>query len=253
MDERKLAEAFRDAADGAPAPAFDLDSVRSASKRATLRRRSALAAGSTLAVVLLAGGVAAGGLLPVGGPERASSALESQAPATLDMEAATAEPRVLGTEDGPRGEAGEPTGGQPPKSIPGDPSEQGDEPPGSADPTVGGTPSGCGAADRELAVALAGELPVARDLVPTGVTGCPAGARGASYLVRAGADYATVSVVLVPAGVRASLATDLRREAVATTASGESVHVLSEPAAGATTAPYAADLPGLAQAIAAGR
>src|SRR5687768_11522241 len=60
MDEQKLADLFRDAAHDAPPASFDAGDVRTASRRATLRRRNSIAAGTTLVVVLGFGGVVAG-------------------------------------------------------------------------------------------------------------------------------------------------------------------------------------------------
>src|SRR5687768_12768767 len=60
MDEQKLADLFRDAAHDAPPASFDASDVRTASRRATVRRRNSIAAGTTLAVVLGFGGAVAG-------------------------------------------------------------------------------------------------------------------------------------------------------------------------------------------------
>jgi hypothetical protein len=67
-DEARIAALFRDAASGAPPPAFDAAQVVATSRRITRRRRSAVA-GAALAVLAVAGvGVVAG----IGGPRDAT-------------------------------------------------------------------------------------------------------------------------------------------------------------------------------------
>lgn len=67
-DEARIAALFRDAASGAPPPAFDAAQVVATSRRITRRRRSAVA-GAVLAVLAVAGvGVVAG----IGGPRDAT-------------------------------------------------------------------------------------------------------------------------------------------------------------------------------------
>jgi hypothetical protein len=106
--------------------------------------------------------------------------------------------------------------------------------------------------DRELAVALADELPVARGLVPAPAAAkCPPGARGASYLLRDGGVTGTVSVVLTPHG---ELPPSFDGNTLAESASasgGQELHVLSRPEEGSTTAPFTAELPALAEELAA--
>ncbi len=61
MDETKLNQLFADAVGRPPKASFDTGDVVGASRRATARRRSALAGGSLLGVAVLAGGIWLGG------------------------------------------------------------------------------------------------------------------------------------------------------------------------------------------------
>lgn len=251
MDEQKLAELFRDAASDAPPASFDVAGVRVASRRATARRRSAVALGATLAVVVGLGGVVVGldGVRRDDGatPAMAGSADRSSSP-NLTPTGSPAEPRIAEGEQAP-----DLSGGMPPKSIPDDSSTQGDETAGSASPRAGGTPGGCAEVDRELAVALADEFPVAQGTQPSPAAAqCPDGARGASYLVRDGGVVGTVSLVVVPPDVLAAAALGPQgsREATEPARSGGTVHVISEPATGATTPPFADRVDAAAAALA---
>ena len=250
MDEQKLAELFRDAAREAPPPSFDVAAVRSASARATSRRRSAVAGGSALALVLVFGGVAvtanfagttSGDMAAAGSAERASS------PNVTPFGAS--EPELL-----PKDASPDRSGGNPPENIPEDPSTQGDEPSGTAGSTVAGSAQrGCVEVDRELAVALADELPVANaDQASVAAADCPTGARGASFLVRDGDAYGTVSVVLAPVGSGPQVAAGSGAYASVPTSDGQELHVLSRPEEGSTEAPFAGDLANLAERLAAG-
>ncbi|MGH3937848.1 MAG: hypothetical protein ACRDTG_04310 [Pseudonocardiaceae bacterium] len=61
MDERRLGALFQDAVGDPPPSTFGLADVVAASRRATIRRRNALAAGTLLGVAVLAGGLTIGG------------------------------------------------------------------------------------------------------------------------------------------------------------------------------------------------
>ncbi|MGH3872501.1 MAG: hypothetical protein ACRDSR_13515 [Pseudonocardiaceae bacterium] len=63
MDEQRLGQVFRDAVQALPPASFNHDEVVAASRRATARRRSALAGGTLLGVAVLAGGLVATDLL----------------------------------------------------------------------------------------------------------------------------------------------------------------------------------------------
>ncbi|MFI9811103.1 hypothetical protein [Saccharothrix variisporea] len=245
MDERKLAELFRDAAGGAPPPSFDVGSVRAESARVTARRRTQVALGSTLAVVLLFGGVLVSANLGRSSNDMATSAGSAQDAPSPNL---TATPFVL--EGGePRAETDQ-RGGLPPKSIPDDPSTQGDGTSGTTGRDATGGTSGCQEVDRELAVALADKLPAAEGLQPAPAAAqCPPGSRGASFLVRDGAIAGVVSVVLVPKG--GSTVPSAATAEASSPAKAGVLHVLSEPEAGSAVAPFAGELASLARELAA--
>jgi len=190
VDENKLAELFNDAVRDAPPPSFDVASVRAGSHRATVRQRSAIALGSTMAAVLVFGGVALG----TGGFATTS---ESTARAVSDSAGSNkaadqpAAPREMST-PGSSDDLGAP-GVQ---NFPEGSSTQGVESSGNVSPSADGTPGGCGTVDRELANALAGELSVASDLAAPAGLACPDGSKSASFDVDGGRVYA----VVVPSG-----------------------------------------------------
>ncbi|MFD5824592.1 hypothetical protein [Lentzea sp. NPDC060358] len=181
MDEQKLADLFRDAAHDAPPASFDAGDVRTASRRATLRRRNSIAAGTAFAVVLGFGGVLAanswygedGGGSSAAGPVQQQSEA-AQSPMTL-MEA---QPQTN-------------------KDFPGDASStQGDvSPPGSTGFSTGARAvQGCAAVDRELADALAGELSVSPTSAEPPSVSCSTASRSAAFEVGG----LTITAVVTP-------------------------------------------------------
>jgi hypothetical protein len=187
VDENKLAELFNDAVRDAPPPSFDVDSVRAGSHRATVRRRSAIALGSTMAAVLVIGGVALG----TGGfAFRTDNATVAASDAAGSGEKAAEQPAApyeLSTPD-TSVERGGPTAQDRPEGS----STQGVESSGNVSPPADGTPSGCGTVDRELANALAGELSVASDQASPAGLACPVGSKSASFDVAGGRVFAVV-------------------------------------------------------------
>ncbi|GAB3433143.1 hypothetical protein [Actinophytocola sediminis] len=156
MDEHKLSELLRDAVADAPPPTFDHNGVTRASERQRVRVRNGVLTGSALGVALLAGATALSvalwtGTNSSGQPNAASggdaSGNGSAAPYELEEERAADAPASVGGDD---------TDSSPESRKQGRTS---DEEAGPAGP--GSTPSGCDQADRELAAALAGELPAA--------------------------------------------------------------------------------------------
>ncbi|GAA1269113.1 hypothetical protein [Saccharothrix xinjiangensis] len=245
MDEQRLAELFRDAARDAPPASFDVTGVRSASARATARRRSQVALGSAFAVVLVLGGIVATSVSPRSTSD--TTAAGSAEGASSPNVSTFGVPELAPNEASP-----DRNGGLPPKSIPEDTPTQGGELSGSADrSTVGGAPEGCAEVDRELAVALADELPVARGLIPApAAASCPPGSRGASYLLRDGGVTGTVSVVLTPPGELPPSFDEGTRSETASASGGRELHVLSRPEHGSAVVPLAEELPALAGRLA---
>jgi hypothetical protein len=250
VDEKKIADLFNDAVRDVPPASFDTGDVRKASHRATVKRRTNIIAGSALAFVVLAGGTvttlalsgetntptAASAPALGGGPMANSGTMDiegdAEKPATPSARGDGAGPR-LDTQDGP------------PK--------QGGSPPGNAG-TAGSTPSGC-MADRELAAALAGELPAAASAGEVPVPfGCPAGATGGAVKVTDGGKQGTLSVVRVPQGASPGIVpmgSDVDGYASTETvaASGASIFVVSQPAPGTGEAPFVDDIARYAAAI----
>ncbi|WP_199440420.1 hypothetical protein [Umezawaea beigongshangensis] len=256
MDEQELAELFRDAVRDVPPATFDETDVRSASARATARRRASVVVGTAVAAALALGGTVAGlGVLDE----------VSQEDATVAGAATDPTPGVMRAPDEPgRADRGQlpgsaPTGGLPPEELPVEPPLQGGETTGSAGPPTGTTPPGCGEVDRELAVALAGELPAAATGgQPVPVAGeCPAGSRAAGYLVRDGDAVGLFSVVVVPAGPEGASVGRAEvdqspgaRSASRPTLGGGLVQVLSDPAEGSAMAPFGDEVNGVADGLA---
>ncbi|GGM46995.1 hypothetical protein GCM10012275_17590 [Longimycelium tulufanense] len=251
MDEHRLAELFRDAVRDAPPASFDERDVTAASRRATLRRRTTVAMGSAFGAAVLLGGTVFGVGMLDREPDGSGSVFSAQDGQPPGAEAVPPNNQNLD----PRAQVpSRLPGGPPPDSIPEDPPKQGGGTSGSAGPGTGGTPQGCETADRELAVALAGELPAAAGRNPDTARGCPAGARGAAFVVRDGDALGVVSVILGPRDTQraeGSFKRDNGTVGYTTYArSGSSLTVLSEPQEGSNQAPFAGAVQRLAQRIA---
>ncbi|MEV6239996.1 hypothetical protein [Lentzea sp. NPDC051838] len=181
MDEQKLADLFRDAATDAPPASFDAGDVRTASRRATLRRRNSIAAGTTLVVVLGFGGVAAGA-----GWFGTNTSGSNNLGSAQQQEGTGADAPITPLEAQP-----------PPKNNPGDASTQGDaSKPGSTGLATSAQRAvqGCAAVDRELADALAGELSVPSELAVLPAESCSPQSRAASFKI----DGLTVTAIVTP-------------------------------------------------------
>lgn len=183
MDEQKLADLFRDAAHDAPPASFDAGDVRTASRRATLRRRNSIAAGTTLVVVLGFGGVVAGTNW-IGQDKSVSSELGSGQNKDNAAESPTGPMTALEAQPPPQ------------KDFPGDPSTQGDgSTPGSAGlSTSERAVQGCAGVDRELADALAGELSVSPEYAQPPTTSCSPDSRAAAFKI----DGLTITAIVTP-------------------------------------------------------
>jgi hypothetical protein len=244
MDERKLSELLRDAVADAPPPSFDQHDVARESAR-QVRRRNGLLTGSALALALLAGTTALGVALWTG-------ARSAEQPTAADSDAASGNANAAPYELPNEEERGvPPTERQ--QSSPPESRKQGRTSDGEAGPSgPGSTSSGCEQADRELAAALAGELPAAAklrssDAVPL-PTGCPSGSTGAAFNLPDG----LLSVLLLgPDATAPAVAADLAAQATASTANGSTVVVTSAPAVPGQEPPYADELDRLAEAVAA--
>lgn len=246
MDERELAQLFEAAADDAPPSRFGHADVVVASRRATQRRRAGIAAGSVFAVAVLAGGVALGGGLFAGrdNAERATagSAIESDQQAPGGGQADSAPPQRQPSELSVPGEAALPG-----KAVPW---------PGLSDSAASAS---CGEADRELAQALARELPAA-DTTAAGPVpdACPPGVRAVAVPVADGDATGSIYLVLGPVDAPLTAATTgqpVEREQDGAsgyqhrTASGRLLLVLSVPSVDGEQPPFAADAAALAERI----
>ncbi|WP_410656118.1 hypothetical protein [Amycolatopsis sp. lyj-112] len=205
MDENDLKALFRDAPGDAPQPSFDTGDVVRASKRATVRRRNGIAAAGS-ALVLVLGGVGIFGVLgdvDLGSPTAAKSNQEAGQPG-----AASARPL----------DSGEST------NFSGPPPQQGGSGPEKTGQMTAEGTFGCDQVDRELATALAGELPVPVDVAKsTPGDICTTGARSAGFPVPGG----TVTAAVFPAGSSVPTVPTGASSAQRTTAKGSLVVVVS--------------------------
>ncbi|WP_236790505.1 hypothetical protein [Amycolatopsis sp. GM8] len=214
MDEKDLETLFRAAPGDPPPPGFGLADVTAASARASARRRSAVLLSAVCAVLVL-GGAGIAGL----------SYFRS-------TEMSTAQP-VSAPE-------------RPPNAFPNPTPLQGSGGNGKDGPRAEGT-SGCEKVDRELATALAGELPATGGTEPIPGPVCPTATRSAGFHVTDGDRNGVVSVTVFPAGMPVGVpATSASAQQL--TASGGTILVLSTPDAGSAP-PLQTDLARIAAAL----
>jgi hypothetical protein len=257
LDERQLAELFRAAADDGPPASFGHSDVVAASRRATVRRRVAMAGGSALAVAVLLGGGLVGADLLRGGPEpdRFTSATGGSAQSDVNPHAESAPDAAEERADKSSPQATD----QAPMELPGDQS-QGTGTSGLVVPWPGlgddDARAGCGRADRELADALAAELPAAAGTEAKPVPDhCPPDARAVAVPVMDGETPGWLYVVLAP--VRGDgpteqpvrRAEDGARGHLKYTPKGLVLMVLSGPAAPGGPAPFANETMRLAEEL----
>lgn len=214
MDERELAELFREATRDLPPASFDVHDVRWVAHRATARRR-AVAAGAGLASAAALAGVITFGAGLVNRP---------------------ATPEAVP---------------QPSSAPVGVPSMHINVRPGGSGTLA--TPGPCGPPDPVLASALAEQLPAAAGMAPVAARGgCPPGARAAGFLLRDGASAGEVVVVLAPAEQAPAGEEGESRDPDGTarvgsrTRSGQVLTVLSDPDSGSPDAPFAGRLAAIA-------
>jgi hypothetical protein len=248
MDERKLAELMTDAVAETPPPTFDQDDVARASERLRVRRRNTVIAGSAASVAVLA----SASVLAVA----LWSGTNSEGGATQAAREASSSNGNAAPYEVPEEDSAASAKTQRDENVPSETPKQGGSSSGNAGPAgPGGTPSGCGQADRELAAALAGELPAAaaidRDAPQPVVLECPHESLGAAFSVHEGDRTGVVSVVLVQPDVTTptwQLAEGAHR-ARATTPHGATVLVVTEPADG-SAAPLTENLDAIAAGVA---
>jgi hypothetical protein len=241
MDEKKLQKIFRDAVPEAPPPSFKIGDVRSESGRQRVRHRNALLGGSALGIALLTGAAVLGVAL-WRGTDSNETAGAAGAP-MIDSSSGNAgksSSEVPNGDQSPRAASG---GTEQDKSFPTEPPKQGGTPTGNAGPQgPGSTLNGCGQADRELAAALAGELPAAAQNPVNANAVCPSGSRAFAFQLTDGGKSGLVTVVLVPPGAKVDYpVTGSPQGAVVGTGDikkdGRRVYVITEPADGSTAAP----------------
>ncbi len=246
MHENKLSELMKGAVADTPPPTFTYADVTQESDRQRQRRRNGLLTGSAFGVAVLAGATALGVALWTGesSPSQVTSAESDTAAGN-----GSAAPYELPNEDTG---AAAPTERGEDRGFPPETPKQGGSSEGNGGPAgPTGTPSGCEQVGRELAAALAGELPAAanvkvNDALPVSYQ-CPPGSRGAAFALPDG----QISVIMVPANDVLVLDSNAgTRQATSRTSTGSQVIVVSVPAAADSPAPYAADLSHFARVIA---
>jgi len=241
VDEKKLREVFGDAVPEPPPPTFSIGAVRAESGRQRTRHRNALLGGSALGIAVLTGAAVLGVALWKGTDSNdASTAAGAPMLDTSSGNAATGRSDVPNEDQPPRAASG---GTEQDKSFPTESPKQGGTSTGNAGPQgPGSTLIGCGQADRELAAALAGELPAAASpkLQNANVT-CPQGSHSFAVEVTDGDRTGTVTVVLVPPGTNVDYPVTGSPQGAVVGAGqvkdGRKVFVITEPAEGATVAP----------------
>jgi hypothetical protein len=246
VDEQKLTGLFQSAVRDAPPASFDAHDVAmaaAAEKRTTMRRRTWIIGGGGFVVAFLAVGLVLGGGSLGDALRGTSSSGAAAGSAPVDRNLA---PGVSGGQAQARVPSNE-------TRFPTATPLQGGGGVGGVGPGAGGTPSGCGPTDGQLAVALAHELSsvgAPPQAIPASVS-CPAGSRVAAYLVHDGSDNGYVVAVVTPAGkaTAADSAVGVAR-AIAAASGGRQVTVLSVPATTGATAPLTGALFGIAMDLA---
>lgn len=248
MDEKKLSELLKDVVAETPPPTFTASDVARESDRQRVRHRNGVLAGSAFGVAILAGATALGVALWTG-PTSSPDATSAESLASGGN--GNAAPYELPNEDN---KAAAPTERGGAENVPSETPKQGGYPDGSGGPAgPAGTPRGCEQVDRELAAALAGELPAAARISPEAAdlsqSECGQGVSAVTFHLADG----TISAMSVPPDVLATMGQPPGREterAQATTPSGRTVVVISTGSAPDAPPPYADRLQEWAAAIA---
>ena len=246
MDERKLAELLRDAVAETPPPTFDQNDVARESARQRVRLRNGILTGSALGVALLAGATALSVALWTGA--RSADQPNAAEGVAAPGNGSTA-PYELNEETEAEARADSQGGGDSNSSP--ESRKQGRTPAEDAGPAgPGSTSSRCEQADRELAAALAGELPAAaksEQPLPH-VYVCVQGGTSVTYGLPNGTLVATVVPPDSDSAIGQEPGTELAR-ADAPAADGSTVVIISLAEAGQTPY-YAAHLHDWARRVA---
>jgi len=235
MDEQELRSLFSAAPGDTPSPTFSQDDVVRESRRQTVRRRNRITAGVSAAALVVVG-FGAYGVLSGGTPQSLTSAQDNAAPAQSGR--GSGQPGV----DPARPQVG----GESP-NFSSSPPQQGGSGDGKTGQLAEGA-SGCEQVDGELAIALAGELPVpvaVSRAAPGGA--CSTASRSAGFPVPGGEVAAAVYPKGIPVVFKSQPAGTVTAQVA--TASGGSLLLVSVPSAGAT-APYAGQVDQIAHALA---
>jgi hypothetical protein len=235
MDEPELRSLFSAAPGDAPEPTFSQDDVVRESRRQTVRHRNRITAGVSAAVLVVAG-FGAYGVLSGSTPKSMTAANGDAVSSQSDL--GSAQPG-----DGPMRPQ---VGGESPNFSSAVP-QQGGTTDGRTGRLAEGA-SGCEQVDRELAIALAGELPghvSDTQAVPGGA--CSTAARSAGFPVAGGEIAAAVYPKGIPVARKFQPAGTVTAQVG--TASGGALVLVSVPSAGAA-APLAGQVEQFAHALA---
>ncbi|GAA5124459.1 hypothetical protein [Haloechinothrix salitolerans] len=240
MDDRELTRLFRNATEDAPPASFDVDDVSAASRRATARHRMRVAAVTSITAIVLGGA----GVVAVTSPfsDRGTGEVAS-APAPLEARPNAGQPAQedMRLEGGDSGESRSERSKQGGRDVTTQADKLG----------IAGT-AWCDEVDRELATALAGELSVVPDNAVPGRL-CSDGGN-AAFRVTDGDATGLIMVAHLPG--RSEVTMSLGEDTMVATARASSsgiVVVASVPTGGSATAPFAADVGRIADAIATTR
>lgn len=235
MDDKQLAEKFRDAVGDVPPPSFDTQDVLVASKRATAQARKRLQTGTGVAIgVVLIGGVL---LLvrPFGGEPTTTSA---------------------------GGDVASPNATSPMSLNPGFDTNHAGPGGGKAEPnsTETGGGANCGPADQALAAALVTELPIITGTAAQAAdVSCPTGSNGVAFELTDGSNSGKLELVLVPStvaddpstGAKPAVKVSKGNSVTVKTHNGGALTLATLPMNGSAAGPYVNQLGDIAARLAA--
>ncbi|MFC0544882.1 hypothetical protein [Kutzneria chonburiensis] len=234
MDDKQLAEKFRDAVGDVPPPSFDTDDVVVASKRATARARKRLQAGAGVAI----GVVLIGGALTLVRPFSESNGSMTSA----------------------GGDAAAPNATSPLSLNPGFNTNEGGGPKVQPNTPDTGSSANCGQPDQGLAAALVTELPIITGSEAQAAdVSCPVGAAAVAFQLTDGANSGKLELVLVPASVpndpgtggKPAVRVAKGSAVTVTTHNGGALTLATLPINGSAAGPYVNQLGDIAARLAA--